>query len=325
MKLFKKHGFAVAVMIVAIIGSLVFAHFYHPQQEYTPESQSAAEDWAEENASEYRQFIVDKTDALSEKEIERLSEYNAALDYRYGGIVGIYLTDLPDGEDIADATYDAADTLGLGDSDLCLLIDMGGKDWYAVPSDSLLDYVDNEFELIFRQNMTQSVYSGDADEQLTELMEDLTDWYEDNVPQQVKTTDTYGEGGVFVAIFVILIIILVFIALISSIVRRVVHRPFIWFGGGPRPPRHHWHHNPPPPPHGGPMGGGPRRGGAPPRSTPPRSTPKPNNFGGGSRGGFGGSSRGGFGGGSRGGFGGGSRGGGFGGGSRGGGFGGSRR
>lgn len=318
MKLFKKRGFAVTIMILAIIGSLVFA-FATQRQEYHPESQSAAVSYASGSAAEYTQFIYDDTGTLDSAQIEKLSAYNAALDYRYGSIVGIYITDSPDGEDIVDATYDAAEELGLGESDMCLLIDLESRDWYAQPGNELSYYVDNELEIIFRRNMTQDVYTDSAAAQLDALMDAVSDWYEDNIPQQTQTQAhvTTATGGIrsgIVAIIVILITIFVIISLISSICRRVTHRPFFWFGGGPRPPRHHWHHTPPPPHGPGPMGGGPRPGGPRPGGSPR----PPHNFGGGSRGSFGGGSRGG-------GFGGGSRGGGFGGGSRGGGFGGSRR
>ena len=332
MSIFKKRGFAVAVLIVAIIGSLVFAQLHRTEQPYNPESQSAAQEWAGKHASEYEKYISDETGTLDSAQIKKLSVYDAALDYRFGSITGIAIVDGLDGKTIEDAAYDSGAALGLGENDLCLIIDMDTKDWYAAAGDNLAGYVDNALEILFRQSMTQDVYSGRAGEQLLSLMSGLSGWYEGQVPEKQTQTAGVSIGGASIfAILMVVLAIVFIVALISAIGRRTYARPVFWFGGfGPRPWFHRHHHTPPPPPPGGPMGGGPRPGGPRPSgglrpSSPPRSTPRSGGFGGSSRGGSFGSSRsGGFGGSSRGGSFGGSRGGGFGGGSRGGGFGGRR-
>lgn len=331
MKFFKKYGVAITILVLAIVLSLAFGQLHKTQQPYTPDSASAAQDWAKEHASEYEKFISDETGTLSTSEITKLSEYDAALDYRYGSIVGIKITDAYDGGSIVDAAYDAGYDLGLGESDLSILIVTGDQEWYAVPGDDLADYVDNELEILFRQSLTDDIYTSKAGKQLLTLMNGLSDWYGKNLPQKQTAGSGESRGDSIMAVLIILVVLIVIVALISSIGRRSYGGP-VFFFGRPRPWFHHHHHMPPPPPPGGPMGGGPRPGpggpgmggrpgGASRPSSPPRSS---GGFGSSTRGSsFGGSSRGGsFGGGSRSG---GSRSGGFGGGSRGGSFGGSSR
>ncbi len=347
MNIFKKRGFAVAVLVIAIIAAIIIGQVTKPATpDYAPDSAKAVQQWADSNAGSYTAYVLDDANLFSSNTKQQIATYNAALDYQYSGILGVVTVSSLGDTDITDYAYDICyNTSTFGSGDLVLFLDAESGQWYVEPGPDIADYLDSEIEILFTQNLGNSFWSN-ADRQILTLFADVSEWYADNIPVSGQIVDGYGyndssSGGVFATILGLLILFIV-ISLIFSFVAaltRVSHGyaffgPFWgpWWGGCyHRHPR--WfggYHAPPPPPPGGPGFGGPRPGG--PRPGGPR--PGGSGFGGGpSRpprsGGssFGGSRSSGFGGGgSRGGFGGGgSRGGGFGGGGSRGGFGGGRR
>lgn len=318
MKLLKQRWFAVVVAVLLVAAAVGVSQYrLRGGGEYAPESASAAQQWGRENADAYERFADDDAGLFSDATLETIAEQNAALDYRYGTILGLYTTAGVSG-DMEEAAYDAKDALGLGDGDFLLLLDSGAQDWYLVFGGDLSYYVDNELEILFRGAMGDLFRS--PDREIVNLYTQLEDWCQDNLPlaqQEGSYTSVFSSiARVLLVLAVLAALVIAFVAASAVRVgRRVVGgwRPrFFFFGPGPfwrSPWRGPGPFGPPPGPHHGP---GPRPGPG------PRSS-------GGRPGGFGGSSRGGFGG-SRGGS---SRGGGFGGSrggsSRGGGFGGSRR
>lgn len=304
MKLFQKRWFAVVVAVLLIAAAIGISRARLGGGDYVPENTAAAQKWGEEHADSYTGFVDDSAGLFSAQTLETIAASNGALDYRYGTILGIATARNVPG-DLENAAYDASADLGLGDSDLLLLLDAGAEDWYLVYGGDLAPYVDNELEIVFRGAMSD--FYDHPDQAIRSLCSSLTNWAEDNLPlaeggsgPQRSLLSTIG-GVLF---FIVLLVILIVAAIAASALRfgrRVVWgwRPRFFFGPGP-----FWR---------GPMGG-------PPPGPHHRPGPGPNSFHGGGRpGGFGGSSRGGGFGGSRGGS--SSRGGG----SRGGGFGGSRR
>ena len=305
MKLLKQRWFAVVVAVLLVAAAVGISQYrLRGGGEYAPESASAAQQWGRENADAYERFVDDGAGLFSDATLETIAEQNAALDYRYGTILGLYTTAGVAG-DMEEAAYDAKDALGLGDGDFLLLLDSSAQDWYLVFGGDLSYYVDNELEILFRGAMGELFRS--PDREIVRLYTQLEDWCADNLPlaqQEARPTSVLSSiARVLLVVAVLAALVMAFVA--ASAVRfgrRVVGgwRPRFFFGPGPfwrGPWRGPGPFGPPPGPHHGP---GPRPGPG------PRSS-------GGRPGGFGGSSRGGGFGGSRGGS------------SRGGGFGGSRR
>ena len=336
---FQKKSVAVTITLIVIAVAVVIGFASAPkastpQAVYSPVSIASAQDWAKENYAQYEDFIEDDADLFSSGMLETFAKYDAQLDYSYGSIMGVMTVDSLDGASMEDYAMDASAELGLGDSDMLLLIDTDTEQWYLAYGDDMADYVNNELSILFRQDLGE-LFSGNAGTCVKKLFADLIDWYADYIPAadsasaQAEPVYHEEEGMDILSVLIILVVLVVLIRLLSRPRRRTYYDDGPYYGG-PRPGfwsgmfwgsmfgRNRGHRAPPPPP-----GPGPRPGYRPPSGGPrPGGTTRPSS---GGSSGFKPSSRG-FGSGSRGsGFGGGSRGGGFGGGSRGGGFGGGRR
>lgn len=302
MSFFKKRWVAVIICILLIVAALSIGR----RTDYQPESAVSASDWGKENYEGYTRYVHDETGLLSSSTVRTVSRYNAAADYSYGSICGLWIAGewkLGEDETVDDAAYEYSLALGLGDDDFLLILIEENEDWYFYYGANASYYINNELEVLVKGAVNKAFSK--PDKAIEDFYEELADWYEEELP----VADQRHEGGNVLsvvggsALFILLIGLLIVVAVISSLV-RVGRRCF--GGWGPtifvgRP----WHHH-----HRPPHGPGPRPG------PDPRPGPRPS---GGHRpsGGFGGSR----GGGSRGGFGGGSRGSS----GRGGGFGGGRR
>ena len=339
MNVFKKRGVALTVLILAVIAAVIIGQLTKPSvdETYKPESDATAQSWAKAHADSYTAYVQDGAGLFSSQTLQTLAQDNAALDYRYGGILGVVTV-----KSLGDTTIKAysdqicygTDTYGNGD--LVLLVNEETGEWYVSPGDDISYYLNDELEILFTQNLGDSFWA-DPDGRIVTLFTQVSGWYAKNVPvsgQEAESKSSSGAGGIIVlilALFIIFVIVSFVLSLIAG-VRRLVggygffgpfwgpwwggwyHRHPRWFGG--------FYGAPPPPPHHGPGGPGGPGGPRPPRSNGGSGFGGGGNrgggsFGGGSRGGFGGGgSRGGFSGGGRGGFGGGGSRGGFGGGGR---------
>ena len=333
MNVFKKRGVALTVLILAVIAAVIIGQLTKPSvdETYKPESDATAQSWAKAHADSYTAYVQDGAGLFSSQTLQTLAQDNAALDYRYGGILGVVTV-----KSLGDTTIKAysdqicygTDTYGNGD--LVLLVNEETGEWYVSPGDDISYYLNDELEILFTQNLGDSFWA-DPDGRIVTLFTQVSGWYAKNVPvsgQEAESKSSSGAGGIIVlilALFIIFVIVSFVLSLIAG-VRRLVggygffgpfwgpwwggwyHRHPRWFGG--------FYGAPPPPPHHGPGGPGGPGGPRPPRSNGGNGFGGGGSFGGGSRGGFGGGgSRGGFSGG-RGGFGGGGSRGGFGGGRR---------
>lgn len=354
MKILKNRGFAVLVLVAAIVLSSLYGLSKKPAVELPQGAPPLNESLS---TAGFEWLIVDEAGILSSKTEKSLSLYNANWDRTTGSVMAVAAVPNAEdyGVDIEDAAWNCGEMLELGANDALLLIDAGRKDAYLISNGSFAGRFNGQEGQYVRSCLSESAMSGKWDEGVLALFAETHLLFD--------MRGQSGGGSLLVSLLpaiVLLIVLLVLFSWVDSLrysswygrygtmmAPPVIYRPILWW----HRPGSRWfrrRRNPPPPPPRGPgggfgggprppMGGGPRPpmgGGRPPMGggpTPPRS----GSFGGGSRGGgfgsgssgsFGGGSRGGsFGGGRSGGFGGGSRGGGFGGGSRGGGFGGGSR
>lgn len=325
MKFYQKRGFALVVLILAILGASVYGISKKPAS--LPE------------VSHYN-WICDQAGLLTQDARQTIQEYNTAWNKKYYAVAAVAAVDNIRGWKPEDYARELGAKWGLGANDMLLLLVKGG-DWYVACGDDLADQMTDTQQTKLKTALDTPYYAGDYSQAAVDFFRQsdvvLAQTLGQNGSHQQPAQNQGWQqpsaaSGVSIA-GVVLLIVCIFVvwALLDRmrynryrrrpVVAGPVYYPIFW-GRRPRAPR------PPRPPRGpgGPMGGGPR----PPRSSGPRpsrsSGPRPGNYSRSSSGGFGGGSRsGGFG--NRGGFGGGrssggSRGGGFGGK---GGFGGGRR
>lgn len=299
MKFFQKRWVAITLCVLMIVAAIGIGQAKANRNSAQPGGSAAAEKWGKENYSAYTKFLRDDAGLLSAKAEETICAYNGALDYSYGSLCGVATVSGLSGWDIEDAAYDLFEDMGMGDADCLILVDAETQEWFFVYGDNFSYYVNNELELLFRQELGSAVTN--PDRQLPALFEELSGWYAETYPESVQAANG-GRIGLMaggVIFFVFLVVFLIIAAIVSAIIRasrRAVggfrqRGPAYFYGPGPGPgPRPPYGPGPGPrPPHGPGPGPGPR-----PNPGPgPRPNPGPRPSSGRPSGGFGGSSRGG--------------------------------
>ena len=358
MKLLKNRGFAVIVLIAAIVLSSLYGLSKKPDVE-VPQGGAALN----ENLStaEYEDFIVDGANVLSAKDEKSLSLYNTNWDKSYESIMAV-VTVKDTGGNLEDAAWDWAEDLELAADDAILLLDATAREGCVVASGRFYDLFAAQSGSFVDAALADGIRAGDYGAAALSLFGQVHVLYSGYYGSTAYSSSSSSAGSILGSLIPVIILLIVLIVLFNAIDRAryrrwyrsygtmaaptVVYRPVFWW----HRPGSRWfrrrHAPPPPPPPRAPrppVGGGPRppMGGG---SRPPMGgSPRPP-MGGGSRPPMGGSPRPPVGGNSRpgngrppmsggsrpsqprsGSFGGGSRGGGFGGSSRSGSFGGGSR
>ena len=344
MKLLKKRGVAVIITVVVILLMALWGIHKAPAQ--LPPVQTG-------------QWVYDGADVFSAEEEQYLTQGNAGLLSDHGAVVAIASVADANGWDLWDFCMELADKWGLNGSDMILVLDIGGDNYWLVQGyDLVSSFSDDDAYQYTRQFLENDFAAKNYGAGTVKLFDALRAWYgnsagplpqysADSAPVSFENggpvrTGGVGFGGIVLLILLIIILVIVADAMRYSSYRRrwygvtptVVYRPLIF--GRPRRRR-----PPPPPPRGprppsggpgpGPGPGGTRRPptggfGSGPRPGGTTRPPTGGSFGGGRAGGssFGGGRTGSSGGGRSGSSFGGGRTGSFGGGRSGGSFGGGR-
>ena len=336
MKFFKKRSVAWVVLVLAVAASVCIG--------FARKDHFLAKQPTELLDVQYRQWICDDADLLSNGTKQLIEQYNADWDERYYAVVAVATVEHLTGWEGQEYAANLGQQWGLGENDMILLLVEDG-DWQVYYGDRVGASMTDTQQQKLRSAIDSPYYTGDFNAAVTAFFRQSDVFY---AQAQLNTGESYGSdpgwyaqepaavktGGVSIG-SVILLIVAIFAVwvlldrmrynryrrryVMPGIVPPVAYYPIFWgrrpaAPRAPRPPRRPYNGGPRPP-----AGGGPRPGGGgyrPPRSTPrpqpPRSSSRPGS--GFSGGGFGGGSRSGGSrsGGSRGGFG----GGGFGGGRR---------
>ena len=343
MKFYQKRGFALVVLVLAILGSCVYGISKKP---------------ADLPQVSYGNWLRDDADLLTDETETSLRQYDQSWDSDYRAIIAVATLDTLNGWTYEKAAAELGSRWGLGGNDMLLLL-VKDSNYYVALGDNVLDAMTDTYQAGLQGAVETPYYQGDYDAAALAFFRQADVFYAQTLGRQ-QSGGSYSDyedngawqgndsGSVSAVVLLVVGIFVAWILLDGLRYRRYRRRPVVVGGPvyypvfwgrrprGPRPPRPpRQHRAPPPPPPRGPRppAGDPRPGGPRPpaggaRPSAPRSgSSRPGGFGSPTSrgGGFGGPSRGGgFGGG---GFGGsrgssgGSRGGGFGGG----GFGGGRR
>ena len=355
MKLLKNRAIAAVILVAAIALSSLWGLSKKPLVEVPDGAQPLNTNLS---AGYLDPYISDGANVLSASTEQTIRLYSANWDKQIGGILGVVTVKSVEGS-VEDAAWDWAWQLGLGENDAVLLLDVGGKDYYLLPSGlfdaCLAGQPDSFLDACLYDYVNASDYNGGVLALLGQLHLLISDAYYPAGGSYATTGGIFDLMWSLIPVVILLIVLVVLFNMIDSMRYRswygrygsmtvppVVYRPIFWW----HRPGSRWfrrQYAPPPPSFGGgaprppagrpPMSGGPRppAGGFRPSNSPrppaggpsrPSSPPRTGSSGGRS-GTFGGSTRGGFGSGRSGSFGGGK---GFGGGgSRGGSFGGGSR
>ena len=133
MKLLKKKGVAITIMIAAILLSSLYGLSKRPQVE-VPEGGEALNESL--STAAFAPYLVDQADVLSSSQEETINLYNANWDSMVGSILSVVTVDTVTG-DMEDAAYGWADSLELGSNDAILLMAWAAATtpwWPAAPS-----------------------------------------------------------------------------------------------------------------------------------------------------------------------------------------------
>lgn len=298
------------IVAIAMIVAAVFIGLRRGGDTPAPPTPQAAGLDTSLSTRPYQSYVIDSAGALSAKQKESISLYNANWSKRYDSVIMVAVE--RNAGPLDDRAYDLS--YGLSQTDAVLVIDVAARDAYmAVGNDYPLS--DGQVTSYLNGSLYDYVQANKAGDGVLNLFADLNTYYVDHYGLGNLETNSSGgstAGGVMVLIVVLLLVVLLvcvvadysrydaYRARYYGVAQAPVFRPILFWHG----PSYSWYR---------------RRWQSPPK---PPTPPKPPRTGGGfssfsgSGGGF--SRGGGFSGGSRssGGF---SRGGGFSGGSRGGG------
>ena len=136
MKLFKKKGVAIAVMVLAIVLSSAYGISRRPSVS-VPEGGAQLDESL--STAAFAPYVVDQAQVLSDKTEEMVCLYNANWDQMAGGILAVVTVETGGGETAEDQAWDWAGSLQLGEDDAILLLDAGTGDYSLVASGRFYD------------------------------------------------------------------------------------------------------------------------------------------------------------------------------------------
>lgn len=368
MRFLQKRPVAIALTLVMIVAALVIGLGKKPPDPVaSPSSVSpgAIPEGAALDSSlateDYRTWVWDEANVLTEQEEESIALYNANWVMRYDSLLAVAAVRSTGEDSIEDYAYDLGEEIELGAQDGILVIDTSARDAYlAVGPDYPM--TDQEITDYLDRQLYEPVQAGNCGEGVLALFASINLYYYENYglgfldssgsavspSYPAATSSEASVAGVLMLVLFLVFLIVVFTLIDQArynTYRRqyygvvnppVVFRPILFWHG----PLSGWYRRrwtappPPPPPHPGPMGpgshnrpgGGGFTGFTGPRSGSSGSRPRGGGFSHPPRSSSGPSRGGGFSRPGGNGFGGAPRGGGFsGGGSRGGGFSGGAR
>ena len=284
MKFYQKRGFALVVLVLAILGSCVYGISKKP---------------ADLPQVSYGNWLRDDADLLTDETEAALRQYDQSWDSDYRAIIAVATLDTLDGWTYEKAAAELGSRWGLGGNDMLLLL-VKDSDYYVALGDNVLDVMTDTYQAGLQGAVETPYYQGDYDAAALAFFRQADVFYAQTLGRQQSgggydyndngAWQGNDSGSVTAVVLLVVGIFVVWILLDGLRYRRYRRRPVVV--GGPVYYPVFWGRHPRP---------------SSPRPSRPSGSRPSGSFGGGSRsGGFSGK---GFGGSSR--SGGGSRGGGF--------------
>ena len=145
MKFYQKRGFALVVLILAIIGSGVYGISKKPA---APPEVS------------YYNWICDEAGLLDQETRQTIQDYNTAWNEQYYAVVAVAAVDDIRGWSSEDYARELGAKWGLGANDMLLLLVKGG-DWYVACGDNLADLMTDTQQARLKTALDTPYYAGD--------------------------------------------------------------------------------------------------------------------------------------------------------------------
>lgn len=241
MKFLQKRWVAVTLCILMIVSALTIGQLKE-QRRVTSVPESVVVDENVQDYASYLRFIQDDAGLLSDETVQGISRMNATFDSSCRSVCGIGIMEQIESVFLEDAAFQMKDTLGLGERDFFLLLDVGSEAWYFVYGDEAAFYVDDQLERLVTDAM-ELVFQ-EPEQAISALYSELAVWYSGHMAEHSEAVQEYQGGYVAGgrALFVFLIVALIMVAVISSLLRagrRFVGSsggwiPWVFFGGNRR-------------------------------------------------------------------------------------------
>lgn len=176
MKLLKNYKFAIVVMVLAIAASAAIGWARQPS--VTAQSPSYGQNSATHSSSGQtdRSYVSDGAGVFSADEIAKMDSINADLESRYGVKIGVLTVQSADGT-LKSLAQSTGTSWGLGTSDMILVLDIGGADYWLEYGSGITDSALDEYPWTYLED---GFAAGNYGSGVLKLMDALSSWYADN-------------------------------------------------------------------------------------------------------------------------------------------------
>lgn len=187
-------------------------------------------------------YVTDNANVLSQTTVEKIKNYNGALEQQCNGAQVVVATvKYTGGLDSDEYAMQLFNSWGVGSSDynngILILLVTEEKKYYVqcglgIDVDSLADSLGNDL------NKFESYFdSGEYDKAINTLFDGILEWYDtqytanvSNADQYITNSDTYGEYGTGVDVFSMLCTILFLYIFFNAIIRSIRRTHYIRTG-----------------------------------------------------------------------------------------------
>ena len=174
MNILKKQSVAWVITAVMVVAAIVIGLTKAPAAS-TPEGPGGS--YSDGSDSWY---VYDDADVLSASTERTLRERNRQLYESMDVVVACVTTDYGR-DDLYDFAMDYAETIGLGQYDFIVVLDISGENYWLIQGSGLVDlFTDDDCSAYAWQYMEQPFARGDWASALLNLTDALAEWYADH-------------------------------------------------------------------------------------------------------------------------------------------------
>ena len=154
MKLYQKRGFALVVLIAAVVLASVYGISRKP---------------ADLIKVSYHHWIADSAELLSDDTEAIAEKYNETWDSKYSSVMAVATVSDTKGYTLEEYARKLAENWGLGTNDICLVIDKEKDDYYAAFGSSFTQKTTDTQQWQLKTAIEQTLYDGEYDSAVTAL------------------------------------------------------------------------------------------------------------------------------------------------------------
>jgi uncharacterized membrane protein YgcG len=122
-------------------------------------------------------YVYDEAGVLSDSTEKTLAQRNQDLRNKYNVVVAVVTTNYGK-SDLGSYAIDYADSIGLGENDFIVVLDISGDNYWLVQGSALVDrFTDDDCSTYAYSYMEQDFAQGDYDSAVLSLTRALAQWY----------------------------------------------------------------------------------------------------------------------------------------------------